>query len=79
MSKIKQEELELITSQHKESNSLINQLGWLEAKKHELLHTFAKINADMSDAKKDLEATYGQVNIDLETGEYTEIEDEQSN
>jgi hypothetical protein len=44
-----------------------------------LLHTFAKINADMSDTKKDLEATYGQVNIDLETGKYTEIEDEQSN
>lgn len=79
MSKIKQEELELITKQHKESNSLINQLGWLEAKKHELLHTFAKLNADMSDAKKDLEATYGQVNINLETGEYTELEDEQSN
>ncbi len=79
MSKIKQEELELITSQHKESTSLINQLGWLEAKKHELLHTFAKLNADMSDAKKDLEATYGQVNINLETGEYTELEDEQSN
>jgi hypothetical protein len=79
MSKIKQEELELITSQHKESTSLINQLGWLEAKKHELLHTFAKLNADMSDAKKDLEAAYGQVNINLETGEYTELEDEQSN
>ncbi len=79
MSKIKQEELELINAQHKKSNELINQLGWLEAKKHELLHTFAKINADMSDTKKDLEATYGQVNIDLETGEYTKIEDEQSN
>mgnify|MGYP003651247871 FL=1 len=79
MSKIKQEELELINAQHKKSNELINQLGWLEAKKHEVLHAFAKVNADMSDAKKDLEATYGHVNINLETGEYTEIEDEQGN
>lgn len=79
MSKIKQEELELINAQHKQSTDLINQLGWLEAKKHELLHAFAKLNAEMSDVKKDLEATYGQVNVNLETGEYTGIEDEQSN
>ena len=52
----------------------------LEAKKHELLHTFAQVNAQIEDIKKDLEATYGNVNIDLQTGEYTEIkEDEQDN
>lgn len=79
MLKIKQEELDAINSQHRESSSIINQLGWLEAKKHELLHKFAKVNADMEDAKKDLENSYGQINVNLETGEYTKIEDEQSN
>ena len=49
----------------------------LEVKKHELLHTFAQVNAQIEDTKKDLESAYGKVNINLETGEYTEIEDEQ--
>ena len=80
MSKIKKEELESIVSKQNEANSVITNLGLLEAKKHELLHTFAQVNAQIEDIKKDLEATYGNVNIDLQTGEYTEIkEDEQNN
>ena len=80
MSKIKKEELESIVSKQNEANSVITNLGLLEAKKHELLHTFAQVNAQIEDIKKDLEAVYGNVNIDLQTGEYTEIkEDEQDN
>lgn len=80
MSKIKKEELESIVSKQNEANSVITNLGLLEAKKHELLHTFAQVNAQIEDIKKDLEAAYGNVNIDLQTGEYTEIkEDEQDN
>ena len=80
MSKIKKEELESIVSKQNEANSVITNLGLLEAKKHELLHTFAQVNAQIEDIKKDLEATYGNVNIDLQTGEYIEIkEDEQDN
>ena len=81
MSKIKKEELESIVSKQNEANSVITNLGLLEAKKHELLHTFAQVNAQIEDIKKDLKATYGNVNIDLQTGEYTEIKekDEQDN
>ena len=75
MSKIKKEELESIVSKQNEANSVITNLGLLEAKKHELLHTFAQVNAQIEDIKKDLEATYGNVNIDLQTGEYTEIKE----
>ena len=77
MGTIKKEELENIISQEQEADGIIKNLGLLEAKKHELLHTFARVNAQIADTKKDLENTYGQVNIDLQTGEYTEIEDEQ--
>ena len=77
MGTIKKEELENIISQQHEADGIIKNLGLLEAKKHELLHTFASVNAQIADTKKDLENTYGQVNIDLQTGEYTEIEDEQ--
>ena len=80
MAKIKEQELKSIISQQQKADGIITNLGLLEAKKHELLHTFAQVNAQIEDIKKDLEATYGNVNIDLQTGEYTEIkEDEQNN
>ena len=73
MSKIKKEELESIVSKQNEVNSIINNIGILEAKKHEFLHSFAQINGELEDIKKDLEESYGQINIDLKTGEYTEV------
>jgi hypothetical protein len=81
MSKIKKEELEAIVTKQNEVSSIMNNIGILEAKKHEFLHSFAKVNGELEDIKKDLEETYGQVNIDLATGEYTEVEkeDEQDN
>ena len=72
MSKITKEQLETITTQKRKSDDLIINLGMLEAKKHELLHTFAQVSAELEDTKKDLESEYGKVNIDLQTGEYTE-------
>ena len=77
MSKIRKEQLEAIVKQKEKSDGIIVNLGLLEAKKHELLHTFAQVSAELEDIKKDLEIEYGVVNIDLQTGEYTEIEDEQ--
>ena len=79
MSKIKKEELESIVSKQNEVTSIMNNIGLLEAKKHEFLHSFAKVNGELEDIKKDLEESYGQINIDLKTGEYTEVvkEDEQ--
>jgi peptidoglycan hydrolase CwlO-like protein len=81
MLKIKKEELELIVTKQNEITSIMNNIGALEAKKHELLHSFAQVNGELEDVKKDLEQTYGQINIDLKTGEYTEVEkeDEQDN
>jgi|TARA_R110000744_G_scaffold237695_1_gene355132 vacuolar-type H+-ATPase subunit D/Vma8 len=78
MSKIRKEQLEAIVKQKEKSDGIIVNLGLLEAKKHELLHTFAQVSAELEDIKKDLEIEYGVVNIDLQTGEYTEIEDEQN-
>jgi vacuolar-type H+-ATPase subunit D/Vma8 len=81
MLKIKKEELDLIVTKQNEVSGIMNSIGMLEAKKHELLHSFARINGELEDIKKDLEKNYGQININLETGEYTEVEkeDEQSN
>ncbi len=80
MLKIKKEELDLIVTKQNEVSGIMNSIGMLEAKKHEFLHSFARLNGELEDIKKDLEATYGNVNINLQTGEYTEIkEDEQNN
>jgi hypothetical protein len=77
MSKIKEEQLKTLVEQKTAADELIINLGMLEAKKHELLHTFAQISGELEDTKKDLEEEYGKINIDLQTGKYTPMEDEQ--
>ena len=72
--KIKEKQLKVIQEQQKELNSIIHNVGVLEAQKHGLLHKFAGINQEVEDMKAELEKEYGAVNINLETGEYTEIE-----
>lgn len=73
MTKIKDEQLTKVREQQVKLNELLNQMGYLEAQKHGLLHEFANVNKEVEDYKKELEAEYGQVNINLETGEYTEL------
>ena len=55
-------------------NNLLNQIGYVSAQKHGLLHEFGEVNKKVEDFKSVLEAEYGEVNINVETGEYTAIE-----
>jgi hypothetical protein len=57
----------------------VSNIGTLEANKHALLHELAGINKEIEDVKNTLEEQYGSVNINLETGEYTEIEKNEAN
>tara|TARA_A100001391_G_scaffold90115_1_gene59526 strand:+ start:424 stop:660 length:237 start_codon:yes stop_codon:yes gene_type:complete len=77
MAKIKEEQLKQIVDLQKELNQIVNQIGSLEANKHSLLHKLAGVNEDTEKLKVELEKEYGQVNIDLSTGEYTIIEKEE--
>jgi hypothetical protein len=72
--KIKEEELKLIKEQQKNLSKLVNEIGLLETQKHGLLHEIAVVNKDIRDYKEVLEAEYGPINVDLETGEYTNVE-----
>jgi hypothetical protein len=74
--KIKEEELKLIQEQQKKLSELINNIGVLETQKHGLLHEIAGVNKEVEDYKEILEKEYGQVNISLDDGTYTEIEKE---
>ena len=55
-------------------NKILNEVGYLEANKHGLLHELAEVNKEVEEFKAELEKEYGQVNINLEDGSYTAIE-----
>jgi 5'-3' exonuclease len=75
MTKITEEQLKEILSTQESLNKIVANLGAMEVEKHAQLHEFASINQEMIKIKADLEKEYGKVNIDLTTGECTEIEE----
>jgi predicted nucleic acid-binding Zn-ribbon protein len=76
---IKKDQLEKIITQQKELNALLTNIGVLETQKHSLLHQVAEVNKEVEDFKVELESEYGAVNISLEDGSYTEIENDTTN
>lgn len=78
MNKISEEHLKTIQEQQKNLNNLLNKIGFVEAQKHGFLHELAEINKTVEDFKLQLESEYGQININVETGEYEKIEKEES-
>ena len=74
MNKITEEHLKTIQEQQTKLNNLLNQIGYVSAQKHGLLHDIAGANKEIEDYKEVLEAEYGAINISVEDGTYTEIE-----
>ena len=77
VSKITDEQLEVITKHQKDLNKSLTNIGFLETQKHNLLHEYAGIVDDIEKYKKELEDVYGAININIEDGTYTEIEKEE--
>jgi len=75
--KIKEEQLKKIQEQQAAVNKILNEVGYLEANKHGLLHELAGVNEGIEEFKKELEEEYGSININLEDGTYTPIEKEE--
>jgi len=76
VSKITDEQLEVITKHQKDLNKSLTNIGFLETQKHSLLHEYAGIVDDIEKYKKELEDVYGAININIEDGTYTAIEKE---
>ena len=74
--KVKEEQLTKIKDQQEKLNELIHNIGLLESQKHGLLHEIAKVNVDIEEYKQELEEEYGAININLEDGTYTKIEED---
>jgi hypothetical protein len=76
MSKIKKEELEKLQESNNKLNAVKHDLGLLETQKHSLLHLYADEVSKLEELKKELEDSYGKINIDLKDGSYEEIKEE---
>ena len=76
---ISKEHLEKLTTKQGALNEIITRIGMIETEKHSLLHRIGDVNKAVEEFKVELEEEYGQVTIDLSTGEYepikTEVED----
>ena len=71
--KITEKELKTITEQQGKIQTVIFDLGSLEAKKFEISTALKDYNNALNETKKELEEKYGQVNINLKDGTYEEI------
>jgi len=77
MDKIKDEQLKTIQEHQRTLNTILNDVGYLEAQKHGLLHQFGDVNRKVEEFKSELENEYGAININLDDGTYTAIEKEE--
>ena len=74
MNKIKEEQLKTIQEHQKELNTILNEVGFLEAQKHALMHRLGEVNSSVEEFKRQLEQEYGAININVEDGTYTVLE-----
>jgi len=73
---ITKEQLETIVNQQKDLQALLTNIGLLESQKHGFLHQIADVNKSIEEFKTKLQEEYGPININLEDGTYTDIEEE---
>ena len=76
--KITDQELETLQEQEKKKNAIAHDLGALESRKHKLLHLLDDVIEHQEMTFESIEENYGKININLETGEYTEITEEET-
>jgi len=76
MNRIEDKELEQIREQQTKLAQIKQDLGTLEVRKHEVMQVFLDVNKEVEETKTELEKKYGRVNINLDDGTYSEIEEE---
>tara|TARA_R110002124_G_scaffold48956_4_gene143931 strand:+ start:487 stop:738 length:252 start_codon:yes stop_codon:yes gene_type:complete len=73
---ITEEQLKTVKDQQGKLNGLLRSLGVLDLQKENIRVEVKKVSKEIDSTKKELEDEYGQVNIDLQDGSYTDIEKE---
>ena len=72
---ITKDELKKVTELQTELQSYLANIGVLEVQKAKAIFQVNMIEKEMGEVKKDIEANYGPVNINLSDGTYEEIKE----
>jgi len=75
--KITEEQLKSIQDLVGQINNGQLQIGQLETQKHTLLHQIAEVQKMLKDNQDELEKEYGKVNVNIQDGTITPIEEEE--
>ena len=75
--KITDEQLEQVRAQQSVKARIINDVGLLEAQKHDLLNALTNVMQKTAETAEELEKEYGKININLEDGSYEVVEVEE--
>ena len=70
MSKITKEELEILQDISNKMNGIQMELGKNELIKSELVAAFTNANKELSELRTGLNSKYGDINVNLQTGDY---------
>jgi ribosomal protein L5 len=76
--RITDEELELIREQQTKIAQIKQDIGTLELRKREVIGVMLDVNQEVEETKTKLEEKYGRVNINLDDGTYTDVEEEEA-
>ena len=76
MNKISELQLKELQEQEQNKAKILNELGALQIQTHSLNHLYAEVMEKQDKSKKELEETYGKVNINLQDGSFELIEDD---
>ncbi len=74
--KITEKQLNSIKEIQQKINAILLDVGYLEVRKQDLILASAEANKELQEIKVKLEKEYGQININLIDGSYTEVKKE---
>ena len=76
--KLSKSELKEFKEQEQKKQAILHDLGLLQTQSHTLSHMFAELAMKQEQSKKDLEAKYGNIEVNLEDGTFKLITDEKN-
>ena len=71
-------ELKTFKEQEQKKQAILHDLGLLATQSHTLSHMFAELAMKQEKNKKDLEAKYGNIEVNLQDGTFKIITDEKN-
>ena len=77
--KVTDEQLKKLQEIVSAMNGATTRVGQIETQKHAVLHDLTLMRKDLLDFQAELEEQYGKVNVNIQDGTITEIEDVEAN